>query len=187
MTIDATSNAASVGRQGLAALSYIAVVAGLTAMAIWFVADFFDRSDAVATARNRLAQLEDRAKPGQAAVGADGRQATGSPFIEGQTITVAGAALQQRVGAAVAKAGGAVLSSQIVIDGPRAKDGFVNLTASVELAQPALQPLLYDLEAGMPFLFVDTLAVQSPQAFGEAESARMRVVVGVSGQWQPAR
>jgi general secretion pathway protein M len=50
-----------------------------------------------------------------------------------------------------------------------------------------LQPLLYDLEAGMPYLFIDTLAIQSPQVFGEAESARMRVIVGVSGQWQPER
>ena len=39
----------------LAALSYIAIVAAMIALSIWFVADFFDRSNAVATARERLA------------------------------------------------------------------------------------------------------------------------------------
>ena len=52
--------------------------------------------------------------------------------------------------------------------------------------QPALQQLLYDVEAGMPFLFVDQLTVQAPQATG-AEIARMRVLIGVSGQWQGTR
>jgi general secretion pathway protein M len=186
MMMSIRSNSASIGRQTLAALSYIGVVATLVALSIWFAADYFDRSNAVATARERLASIGGHTKSSAATVAGDA-EANGSPFIEGQTITVAGAALQQRVGAAVAKADGTVLSSQIVIDGPQAKDGFVSLTASLEIAQASLQPLLYDLEAGMPYLFVETLAIQSPQAFGEAESARMRVVVGVSGQWQPAR
>jgi general secretion pathway protein M len=186
MTMTIKSNAPAGGRQTLAALSYIGVVAALLALSIWFAVDYFDRSDAVANARERLALIDGHAKPGAAANSGDA-QANGSPFISGQTITVAGAALQQRVGAAVAKADGTVLSSQIVIDGPQAKDGFVSLTASLEIAQASLQQLLYDLEAGMPYLFIDSLAIQSPQAFGEAESARMRVVIGVSGQWQPTR
>jgi general secretion pathway protein M len=186
MTTNLRSNSASIGRHTLAALAYIGIVAALLALSVWFVADYFDRSNAVATARERLALIDGHAQSGAATVAGDG-QANGSPFIEGQTITVAGAALQQRVGSAVAKADGAVLSSQIVIDGPQAKDGFVSLTASLEIAQASLQPLLYDLEAGMPYLFIDTLAIQSPQVFGEAENARMRVVVGLSGQWQPAR
>ena len=47
--------------------------------------------------------------------------------------------------------------------GTQAKDGFVGLVVSCEMEQPALQKLLYDLEAGMPFLFVDQLDVQVPQ------------------------
>src|SRR5947209_11360146 len=110
----------------------------------------------------------------------------GSPFLEGQTVTVAGAALQQRIGSAVKAVGGNVLSSQIDLQGTDAKKGFVSLTASCEVEQPALQQLLYDIEAGMPFLFVDQLTVQAPQATG-AEMARMRVLIGVSGQWQGTR
>jgi general secretion pathway protein M len=113
----------------------------------------------------------------------------GSPFLEGQTLTVAGAALQQRIGSAVKAVGGNVLSSQIDLQGTDSKKGFLSLTASCELEQPALQQLLYDLEAGMPFLFIDQLTVQAPQAIGSAADAatRMRVLIGVSGQWQGTR
>ena len=38
----------------------------------------------------------------------------------------------------------------------------------------------------MPFLFVDQLDVQAPQttSLNETGSGRIRVVLGVSGQWQ---
>ena len=80
----------------------------------------------------------------------------GPPFLTGKTITVAGAALQERVEAAVKRAGGNVLSSQIDLQGPRAAEGFVGLTESLEIGQASLQNLLYDLEAGMPYLFVES-------------------------------
>lgn len=79
-----------------------------------------------------------------------------------------------------------MLSSQIDLQGTDSKKGFVSLTASCEVDQPALQQLLYDVEAGMPFLFVDQLTVQAPQQSG-ADAARMRVLLGVSGQWQGTR
>jgi hypothetical protein len=47
--------------------------------------------------------------------------------------------------------------------GTQAKTGFVGLLVSCEMEQPSLQKLLYDLEAGMPFLFIDQLDVQVPQ------------------------
>jgi len=178
----------SSGRRGsVAALVYVGIVAALAALTFTLLADLMAHSDALSGAQARLAQLESRSKSDPAVGATSDEQPAGSPFLEGDTVTVAGAALQQRIDAAVAKIGGAVRSSQIELEGPQAKDGFVSLTANVELPQPALQLLLYDLEAGMPYLFVDTLAVQSPQTFGEPESGRMRVVIGVSGQWQAKR
>jgi general secretion pathway protein M len=47
-----------------------------------------------------------------------------------------------------------------------------------------VQSILYDIEAGMPFLFVDKLSIQSPEVFGEPETGRLRVTMGVVGQWQ---
>ena len=109
----------------------------------------------------------------------------GSPFLEGQTVTVAGAALLQRVADAVTRFGGNVLSSQVELQGTQAKDGYISLIASCEIDQTALQRLLYDVEAGMPFLFIDQLVAQAPAAAGEG--GRMRVLLSVSGLWPGAK
>src|SRR5206468_12301212 len=99
---------------------------------------------------------------------------------------VAGATLLQRVATAITNVGGTIQSSQVDVSGIEAKDGLVSLVVSCEMEQPALQKLLYDLEAGMPFLFVDQLDVQVPQTTATSDSAngKIRVVLGVSGQWQ---
>src|SRR5262249_2854394 len=149
-------------------------------------ADLYQRYADYAAAGELLDQIEGR-RPMPAGTSARGGTApTGSPFLEGPTVTVAGASLQQRVTGAGGKVGGNVLSSQGDLHGTKAKQGYVSLVASCEVDQPALQQLLYDLEAGMPFLFVDQLVVQAPQAGTGDEGGRMRVLLGVSGQWQGA-
>ncbi len=109
---------------------------------------------------------------------------TGSPFLEGATVTVAGAALLQRVTAAVTKLGGSVLSSQVDLQGTEAQAGFLSVIASCEIDQPGLQQLLYEVEAGMPFLFIDQLVVQAPSSFGTSTEGKLRVLLTVSGQWK---
>jgi general secretion pathway protein M len=174
-------------RPWLALLIYLALLVGLTAAAAALIANLLDSYAALDGSRETLARLDRqlrRAIPRQDPAGA---AVNGPPFLTGKTITIAGAALQERVETAVKNAGGAVLSSQIELQGPHAAEGFVGLTESLEIDQAALQTLLYDLEAGMPFLFVENLAIQAPQAFGEAEGAPMRVLVGVSGQWRESQ
>ena len=116
-----------------------------------------------------------------ATAGAAAQVPTGSPFLEGQTLTVAGAALLQRVADAVTKVGGNVLSSQVDVQGVQAKDGFVSVLASCEIDHAALQRLLYDLEAGMPFLFIEQFVAQSPQTASPQERA------GACGCCSPCR
>jgi general secretion pathway protein M len=172
----------------LAVLGYGAIVAVLGLVIFGEISEIYDRSVALAAATDMLDRLEGRkASAGEGAIAAGAP--AGSPFLEGQTVTVAGAALQQRVTGAVGKVGGNVLSSQVDLQGTLSKEGFVSLIASCEVDQPALQQLLYDLEAGMPFLFVDQLVVQAQEAGTgqEAAGGRMRVLLGVSGQWQGAK
>ena len=64
----------------------------------------------------------------------------------------------------------------------QAKDGYVSVLASCELDYAALQRLLYDLEAGMPFLFIEQVVAQTPQT-GSAETGRMRLLLSVAGRW----
>ena len=111
----------------------------------------------------------------------------GSPFLEGATVTVAAAALLQRVTAAITQLGGNVLSSQVDLQGSQAKAGFLTIIASCDIDQPSLQKLLYDLEAGQPFLFLEQLSVQAPANITSTGEGRLRVLLSVSGQWQGAR
>ena len=170
-------------RQSLAVFAYLAAVAVLVALVWSAVDEIRDRRRAVAASSELLAQLEGRrSAPGLRGAGSTGPVPTGSPFLEGQTLTVAGAALLQRVADAVTKVGGNVLSSQVDVQGVQAKDGYVSVLASCELDYTALQKLLYDLEAGMPFLFVEQVVAQTPQT-GSVETGRMRLLVSVAGRW----
>lgn len=157
----------------------------LFAFVIWgAVADMFGHRADLAAARDILEQLQGRRSAATGAAGAGDTIRTGSPFLEGPTQTVAAAALLQRMAGAVTKVGGNVLSSQVELQGTQSKAGLIGVIASFELDQPALQQLLYDLEAGMPFLFIDQLVVQAPMASSEAREGRLRVLLAVYGQWQ---
>lgn len=166
----------------LAAWGYVAVVIGLTLVTIMALAGLSDVYADYSAAAERLAAIEGHGRPGDRPVPGGGF--AGSPFLDGPTVTIAGADLQRRVASAVTAVGGNVLSSQVDLQGSQASDGYVVLSANCELSQTALQPLLYDLEAGMPFLFVEQLVVQSPQSGEETEGKRMRVQIDVAGQWQ---
>jgi general secretion pathway protein M len=167
-----------------AAAVYAGVVVLLLFVAWVSIADIIERRSAVAGATELLARLEGRGPASVPEVDAQsGPVPTGSPFLEGQTLTVAGAALLQRVASSVTKLGGNVLSSQVELEGTEAKNGYIGLIASCEIEQAALQTLLYDLEAGMPFLFVDQLVAQAPVPTAAKTGERMRVLIAVSGLW----
>ena len=171
----------------IAVALYVAVTGGLLAAAGFAVVDILDHQRALAQTSDLLDQLQGRKARGGASSSA--AEHPGTPFLEGPTVTVAGATLLQRVAAAVGNVGGTIQSSQVDVLGTQAKDGFVGLVVSCEMEQPSLQKVLYDLEAGMPFLFIDQLDVQVPQttSANELGTGRIRVVLGVSGQWQAGK
>ena len=169
----------------IAVVLYIAVAGALLATTGFAVSDILDHRRGLAQTSDLLDQLRGRGPRG-AGGSSVAAEHPGTPFLEGPTVTVAGATLLQRVAAAVSNVGGTIQSSQVDVLGTQAKDGLVGLVVSCEMEQPALQKLLYDLEVGMPFLFVDQLDVQVPQmtSVNDSGSGRIRVVLGVSGQWQ---
>jgi general secretion pathway protein M len=169
----------------LAAAAYGGLVFVLLYLVVSSIGDILLQRAAVASTATMLEQLEGRkpAKPGGRS--ADALTPSGSAFLEGATVTIAGADLLQRVAGAVTKLGGNVLSSQLDLQNSQSKAGFVSMVASCEIDQPALQPLLYDLEAGMPFLFVDQFAVQAPA--NSSGEGKLRILLTVSGQWRGAK
>ncbi|KAA5603684.1 type II secretion system protein GspM [Blastochloris sulfoviridis] len=169
-----------------AAALYAAVLVAFAVMALDSAVDAAARRGAALDAADILGQLEGRS-PKRTLSAADPAVAAGSPFVEGSSLSVAGAALLQRVAGAITRAGGHVMSSQVDLQGPQSKAGFITVTASCEIKPAALQPLLYDVEAGMPFLFVEQLVVQAPAGAAATPEGRMRVLLAVSGQWQGAK
>ena len=169
----------------LSAAVYAGIVVILMATILSSISDILDQRSAVASSAAMLAQLEGHGPPVAGGASANAATPAGSPFLEGATVTIAGAALLQRVAAAVTKVGGNVLSSQLDLQGTQSKAGFLSMIASCEIEQVGLQPLLYDLEAAMPFLFVDQLTVQAPTS--SAGEGKLRILLAVSGQWRGAK
>lgn len=171
-----------------AAILYVGVVMVFGITAWTTVADILERREAVAATAAVLSQLEGRSPATPRGRGKDADPiSTGSPLLEGSTVTVGGANLLQRVAASITRLGGNILYTQVDLQGPQSKDGFVNVTVNCEVEQPMLQQLLYDLEAGMPFLFVDQLVAQGPAVPGTTPEGKLRVLISVSGQWQGSK
>ena len=166
----------------VAAVAYAGLVFVLVFLIVTSIVDILGQRAAVASSAAMLEQLEGRRAAASGRRPADVQMPSGSAFLEGATVTIAGAALLQRVAGAVTKLGGNVLSSQLDLQGTQSKAGFVSMVASCEIDQPALQPLIYDFEAGMPFLFIDQLAVQAPTT--SSGEGKLRILLAVSGQWQ---
>jgi len=158
------------------ALIYVGLVAICCMVTLLMLGDIIDRYRVRNASLDMLSRLEGRS-PG----GAKDHRPPGSPFLEGQTITVASAALLQRITSSITNAGGTIISSEMVQQGARSNDGYVTAIADCELAQEALQRVLYDIEAGLPLLFIDQLVVQASSA--PQETGRLRVQIGVAGLW----
>jgi len=168
-----------------ASILYVGLVMAFGVVAFTTAAEILQRRDAVAATAGVLSQLEGRSAALPRGGGKDSEVVTsGSPLLDGATVTVGGANLLQRVAGSITRLGGNILYTQVDLEGPQAKDGFVSVTVNCELEQPALQQMLYDLEAGMPFLFVDQLVAQGPAAAATTPQGKLRLVISVSGQWQ---
>ncbi len=128
---------------------------GETERAISQAADLLDRYRRVAASRNLLqARLDELA----------GRQSESGIYLGGGTDALAGAELQERVNKTVEANGGRLRSVQILpvkTDGDFRRVG-VRVQMNATVAQ--LASVLYALEAGRTFLFVDNLEVSNRRA-----------------------
>jgi general secretion pathway protein M len=170
-----------------AAVVYVGIVVALLFAVMTSVADVIGRRGDLAAATAMLEQLEGRRSVAGRGAPGDTAMPSGSAYLEGATVTVAGATLLQRVAGAIVKFGGNVLSTQLDVQSTPSKAGLLSMIASCEIEQSQLQQVLYDLEAGMPFLFIDQLVVQTPVTGPGSETGKLRVLLAVSGQWRGAK
>ncbi|WP_454918100.1 type II secretion system protein GspM [Xanthobacter sediminis] len=175
----------------LATLGYGALVLLLLAIAASAILGLMDRRAAVDEAAATLEQLQGRGPRAGGAAG-DGAAPSGSPFLDGPTVTIAGAALMQRLSDAVAHADGHITSSRVELQDTPFGPDFIAVSASLDIAPDDLQKLLYDLESGQPFLFVGQLTARPADAgrrgraadASEGDPQRLQATLTVYGQWR---
>jgi general secretion pathway protein M len=169
----------------VSALLYVALVIALFLIVFFALADVAARHRLLQNSVETLARLKAHVPRSASEPRTADSGPAGSPFLEGPTVTVASAALLQRITSAISRVGGSVVSSEVAPQGVHSKDGYVRVIVTCEIEQSVLQDLLYDFEAGKPFLFVDQLVVQTPST--ATEGGRMRVLLGLSGLWRAAQ
>jgi len=141
-------------------LAFGVVAASILSVTLVFMA----RADALAELNDRQEQLErlqaayaQRARTGKAHV--QERDAPESAFLSATTAALAGAQLQTRLTDLVALQKANVASSGIQKTS-RDDEDVIRLQATFDMKLTALQTLLYDLETGTPYMFVDALSIQ---------------------------
>src|SRR5579872_819288 len=168
--------------KGTIFIIYIALVVFPFYIAEAIFGDVLSIEATIGEDQDLLARLEGKNVRAAPPRGNSDNEIDNSPFVEGSSLTIAGAALQQRVGDAMTKVGGNVLSTRLELQSPDAKDGYLSLTADAEIDQSAIQPFLYDIESGYPFLLVNSLSLQPK--IEQLEPQRMRIQISVSGRWR---
>jgi len=171
----------------VAAAAYVALVVMLGASAVLSVKGLLDRRAAVDAARDGASRIVARGPAAAGGTFTGNDISTSSYFLEGATVTIAGAALLQHVVATVTRLGANVVSSQVDLEGAHSKDGFLTATVNCDMEQPALQQIIYEIESGTPFFFVDQIDVKVAGGTAGPASGKLRVQLSVSGQWKGPR
>jgi general secretion pathway protein M len=129
--------------------------------------------DELQNAESRYAELAREAPDLQKQLEALRRESAATAgYLEGQNETIIAATLQDRLKAAVGQTGGQLKSTQVLANAENAKSRKVSVRGNMALSLAALQRVLYDLESGSPYLFVDNLDVRpatNPRASGQSE------------------
>ena len=168
-------------RQALSAFGVAFVVALAFGLAGWTALSIYDAHENIDSLKEQSAALEARERRASRLTGLV-RDA--SPLIEAKSVTLAGAALQQRLEASIASARGRLVSFKLDV-APRGDERQVVLAVELAIAEPDLQTLLFDLETGHPYIFVEAVEARAPEA--TQQDAAMRVSLRVSGQWSGAK
>jgi general secretion pathway protein M len=88
------------------------------------------------------------------------RGATGAGYLDGQNETLVAAALQERLKGAVTQTGGRLNSTQVLASSEKGQTRRVTVRGQMQMSIGTLQRVLYTLESGSPYLFVDNLDVR---------------------------
>ena len=102
MSATSLTTTGSTRREWLALLTYLILLVGLATTAVVMISNLLDGYAALDESRAALARLDRQLQRSPSGHDSASGAVNGPPFLSGKTITIAGAALQERVEAAVA-------------------------------------------------------------------------------------
>ena len=152
------------------------------------------RSDAAVTLVDAQAQLDrllgaERRAAAKANGSGHPGEAPAEAFLDAQTPGLATAQLEAHVAKLAASLHASLASSSA--QQPDRSDGpdTIRVQANIELDYDALPALLYKLESGEPYVFVESLTVRPANASSShnAQNVPMRVSFGLKALWRAAR
>ena len=132
-----------------------------------------------------LSQLEAHLKARNARPKAAG-VAPATAFLAAPTQGLAGAQLEAYLRQTAAAQHATVISSGLDSSRHDDRPDSIRLQATLDMNLEALQTMLYRLESGTPYVFVDSLSVQIPGTGAQraTEDPLLRVTLGLRAIWQ---
>ena len=133
-----------------------------------------------------LSQLEAHLKARNDARPKSGAVAPAGAFLTAQTQGLAGAQLEAYLQQTAAAQRATVISSGVDPTRHDDRPDSIRLQVTLEMNLKALQAMLYQLESGTPYVFVDSLTVQIPGTGAQraVEDPLLRVTLGLRAIWQ---
>lgn len=154
---------------------------GATAMNLM---SYVEVSDVRERQEQLLAQLD--ARLARLGGGAGDVGDTSSIYLPAANVPLAGAALRQRVTAAVSAAGGRVIETQDVEEIEPDGEDDVRLRITLDVNNAGLMGLMHDLETGLPLVSIESAAVRQLPTGGDeiGDDPVLRVDLGLRGFWR---
>lgn len=146
-----------------------------------------DALDALADKRDMLDRLEAAHRRSISKPGARERfgAAPASAFLNSQTLGLASAQLEAYLSKLVLAQQGSLVSSGVQQVNRSDASDIVRVQATLDITYEALQAVLYKLETGTPYVFVDSMTVQllSTTTQRTARSPTMKVTLNLRAIW----
>jgi general secretion pathway protein M len=136
--------------------------------------------------RELLARLEAHLQSRAEASGQSAAIAPAAAFLEAPTPGLASAKLQAYLAQLLSGHDAVLISSGEQQTSREDQPDSIRIEASLDIAPSGLQAMLYRLEAGTPYVFVDSLAVQPASAAkpGGSRDPLLHVTLGLRSIWQ---
>jgi general secretion pathway protein M len=133
-----------------------------------------------------LSHLAARARSGADARARTTTVAPAAAFLDAGTAGLAAAQLQTYLSQVAARQQAILISYGVEPARREDSPDAIRVQVTLEVSQKSVQGLLYQLESATPYVFVDSLAVQTPSTTGQrgAQDANLRLTLSLRALWR---